>query len=129
QILKLGVPDPEVELRYVTDAVRLIRRELDGRVPLIGFAGSPWTLATYMVEGASTREFARIKALAYSDAEATRALLSTLATAVTRYLNAQVEAGAQALMIFDTWGGMLTPAVYREWSLAPMAEVVAGLKR
>ena len=129
EILRLGVPDPEVELRYVTDAVRVIRRELDGRVPLIGFSGSPWTLATYMVEGGSTREFARVKALAYSDPEALRALLATLVAAVTRYLNAQVAAGAQALMIFDTWGGMLTPAGYRRWSLDPMAEIIAGLQR
>ncbi|MEX0899362.1 MAG: uroporphyrinogen decarboxylase [Gammaproteobacteria bacterium] len=129
EILKLGAPDPEVELRYVTDAVRLIRRELDGRVPLIGFSGSPWTLATYMVEGKSTREFARIKALAYTDPEALRALLATLVTSVTRYLNAQVEAGAQALMIFDTWGGALTPAGYRRWSLGPMREIVSGLRR
>lgn len=129
EILKLSAPDPEVELRYVTDAVRLIRRELGGRVPLIGFSGSPWTLATYMVEGKSTREFARIKALAYTDPGALQALLATLVTSVTRYLNAQVEAGAQALMIFDTWGGALTPDGYRRWSLNPMREIVAGLRR
>ncbi len=129
EIMKLGIPDPDADLRYVTDAVRLIRRELAGRVPLIGFAGSPWTLATYMVEGRSTREFGRIKALAYSDPEAMHTLLDTLATAVTRYLNAQVEAGAQALMIFDTWGGVLTPDGYRRWSLDPMRSIVAGLRR
>lgn len=129
EILKLGVPDPEVELRYVMDAVRTIRRELNGRIPLIGFSGSPWTLATYMVEGASTREFAKIKALGYSDPTAMHALLDTLVTSVTRYLNAQVEAGAQALMIFDTWGGVLSPATYHEWSLEPMRRIVAGLKR
>ena len=129
EILKLGAPDPEVELRYVTDAVRLTRRELGGRVPLIGFSGSPWTLATYMVEGGSTREFARVKALAYTDPDAMRALLATLVSAVTRYLNAQVEAGAQALMLFDTWGGALTPDGYRRWSLEPMREIIAGLKR
>ena len=129
EILKLGVPDPEIELRYVMDAVRTIRRELNGRVPLIGFSGSPWTLATYMVEGASTREFAKIKALGYSDPTTMHALLDTLVTSVTRYLNAQVEAGAQALMIFDTWGGVLSPATYHEWSLEPMRRIVAGLKR
>ncbi len=129
EILKLGVPDPEVELRYVMDAVRTIRRELNGRVPLIGFSGSPWTLATYMVEGASTREFAKIKALGFSDPTSMHALLDTLVTSVTRYLNAQVEAGAQALMIFDTWGGVLSPANYQEWSLEPMRRIVAGLKR
>jgi uroporphyrinogen decarboxylase len=129
EILKLGAPDPEVELRYVLDAVRTIRGALGGRVPLIGFSGSPWTLATYMVEGGSTREFARIKGLAYSEPDTMEALLDTLVTAVTRYLNAQVEAGAQALMIFDTWGGVLTPATYQAWSLEPMQRIVAGLKR
>lgn len=128
-ILKLGAPDPEVELRYVMEAVRTIRGALAGSVPLIGFAGSPWTLATYMVEGSSTREFAKIKGLAYSDPGSLHALLDTLVTAITRYLNAQVEAGAQALMIFDTWGGVLTPGGYHEWSLAPMRRIVEGLKR
>jgi uroporphyrinogen decarboxylase len=128
-ILKLAAPDPEVELRYVMEAVRTIRGALAGRVPLIGFAGSPWTLATYMVEGSSTREFARIKGLAYSDPGSLHALLDVLVTAITRYLNAQVEAGAQALMIFDTWGGVLSPTGYREWSLGPMQRIVAGLKR
>ncbi|MCA1798107.1 MAG: uroporphyrinogen decarboxylase [Xanthomonadaceae bacterium] len=129
EILKLAPPDPDIELRYVTDAVRLIRKELAGSVPLIGFAGSPWTLATYMVEGGSTREFAKIKALAYTDPGTLHALLDVLVKSVTRYLNAQVEAGAQALMIFDSWGGVLTPAGYKRWSLDPMREIVAGLKR
>ena len=128
-IMKLGIPDPEDELRYVLDAVRLIRRELDGRVPLIGFSGSPWTLATYMVEGGSSKEFARIKALLYNEPETLHRLLDTTAQAVTAYLNAQVEAGAQALMIFDTWGGALTPRAYREFSLAYMQRIVEGLVR
>ncbi len=128
-IMKLGIPDPEDELRYVLDAVRLIRRELDGRVPLIGFSGSPWTLATYMVEGGSSKEFARIKALLYNEPETLHRLLDTTAQAVTAYLNAQVEAGAQALMIFDTWGGALTPRAYREFSLAYMQRIVEGLTR
>lgn len=128
-IRKLGVPDPEQDLDYVMDAVRLIRRELAGRVPLIGFAGSPWTLATYMVEGGSSRNFSAIKGLMYSDPGALEQLLGTLGQAVTRYLNAQVDAGAQALMIFDTWGGVLGPDAYRAFSLAPMAEIVKGLNR
>ncbi|MFN2348169.1 MAG: uroporphyrinogen decarboxylase [Thioalkalivibrio sp.] len=125
----LGVPDPEAELRYVTDAVRLIRRELDGRVPLIGFSGSPWTLATYMVEGASSKDFARIKGMLYDDPATLHHLLGLLAESVTVYLNAQIAAGAQAVMVFDTWGGSLTPEGYREFSLAYMQRIVEGLQR
>ena len=128
-IARLGAPDPEVELRYVLDAVRLIRRELAGRIPLIGFAGSPWTLATYMVEGGSSRDFARVKGLLYEQPELLHRLLDVTTAAVTAYLNAQVAAGAQALMVFDTWGGILTPRAYREFSLACLARIVAGLTR
>jgi uroporphyrinogen decarboxylase len=126
---RLAVPDPEVELRYVMDAVRLIRRELDGRVPLIGFAGSPWTVATYVVEGGSSREFARIKGMMYEEPATLRALLETLTKSTTLYLNAQIAAGAQAIMIFDTWGGVLTPAQYGEFSLHYMQAIVHSLKR
>jgi len=125
----LGVPDPEVELRYVMDAVRTIRRELAGRVPLIGFSGSPWTLATYMVEGGTTKTFARSKGMMFDRPDLMHRLLGKLADAVTAYLNAQVAAGAQALMIFDTWGGTLTPRAYREFSLAYMQRIVDGLTR
>lgn len=125
----LRMPDPEGELRYVMDAVRLIRRELAGRVPLIGFSGSPWTLATYMVEGGSTKNFARCKGMMFDRPHLMRELLGKVAEAVSAYLNAQVAAGAQALMIFDTWGGILTPRDYREFSLAYMARVVSGLTR
>lgn len=128
-VAKLGVPDPETELKYVMDAVRLIRGELDGRVPLIGFAGSPWTLATYMVEGGSSKDFSRIKKLLYAEPKTLHQLLDVLARAVTAYLNAQIAAGAQAVMIFDTWGGTLTPPAYREFSLQYMAAIVKGLKR
>jgi uroporphyrinogen decarboxylase len=128
-IRALGIPDPEGELRYVMDAIRLIRRELDGRVPLIGFSGSPWTLATYMVEGGSTKSFARSKAMLYDRPDLLHSLLAILADSVTAYLNAQVAAGAQALMIFDTWGGVLTPGAYRELSLAYMERICAGLVR
>lgn len=127
-IERLGVPDPETDLGYVMDAVRLIRRELDGSVPLIGFAGSPWTLATYMVEGGPSKDFRRIKALMYNEPEATARLLDKLADAVAAYLNAQIAAGAQAVQIFDTWGGVLTPHAYRDFSLAYMERIVAGLE-
>jgi uroporphyrinogen decarboxylase len=119
-IAALRAPDPETELRYVMDTVRLVRRELAGRIPLIGFAGSPWTLATYMVEGGSTRDFTRVKALMYREPALLQKLLVTLCEAVTNYLNAQVKAGAQALMIFDTWGGVLTMRG-RRWSGSPGA--------
>jgi uroporphyrinogen decarboxylase len=128
-VAKLGVPDPETELKYVMDAVRLIRKELDGRVPLIGFAGSPWTLATYMVEGGSSKDFSRIKKMLYAEPDTLHKLLDVLARSVTQYLNAQIAAGAQAVMIFDTWGGTLTPAAYKEFSLQYMADIVKGLKR
>ena len=123
----LPLPDPETELRYVMDAVRLIRHELDGRVPLIGFAGSPWTLATYMVEGGSSATFSHAKRLLYSDPQSAHRLLSLLARSVSIYLEAQAAAGAQALMIFDTWGGALTPAGFRDFSLAYMSEIIRYL--
>ncbi len=125
----LRVPDPEQELRYVMDAVRTIRRELHGRVPLIGFSGSPWTLATYMVEGGSAKNFARSKGMLFDRPDLMHRLLDKLADAVTAYLNAQVAAGAQAVMIFDTWGGALSPAAYREFSLAYMQRIVEGVTR
>lgn len=128
-IAPLRVPDPETELRYVMETIRLVRRELAGRIPLIGFAGSPWTLATYMVEGGSTRDFARVKALMYREPALLQKLLVTLCQAVTDYLNAQIAAGAQALMIFDTWGGVLTPRDYVRFSVDPLTRIVAGLQR
>ncbi|RMD78814.1 MAG: uroporphyrinogen decarboxylase, partial [Gammaproteobacteria bacterium] len=125
----LRLPDPERDLAYVLDTVRLARRELAGRVPLIGFAGSPWTLATYMVEGGGSREYAHIKGLLYGEPQTLERLLDLLVEAVAAYLNAQSAAGAQALMLFDTWGGVLTPEAYRRWSLEPMARVVERLVR
>ena len=119
--------DPERELRYVMDAVRLIRRELGGRVPLIGFAGSPWTVATYAVEGGGSKTFDRIKAMLYGTPSELHRLLDHLTRTTIDYLNAQIEAGAQAVMVFDTWGGSLAPAAYREFSLKYMAKIVAGL--
>jgi uroporphyrinogen decarboxylase len=127
-IEKLSVPDMDSELRYVMDAVRLIRRELDGRVPLIGFSGSPWTLACYMIEGHGSRDFATAKALCWKEPAVAHTLLDTLAKSVAAYLIAQAAAGAQALMIFDTWGGLLSPSAFREFSLRYMAQIVDALK-
>jgi uroporphyrinogen decarboxylase len=128
-VANLGVPDPNVELKYVIDAVALVRRELKGRIPLIGFAGSPWTVATYMVEGGGSKDFQLIKRMMYESPATLHRLLDVLARATSLYLNAQIAAGAQAVMLFDTWGGVLTPAQYREYSLAYMARIVASLTR
>ena len=128
-IRRLPVPDPEASLGYVTDAVRLIRRELDGRVPLIGFSGSPWTLATYMVEGRSSREFRRIKGLMYEQPELLHQLLDTLAQSVAVYLQAQIDAGVDAIMVFDTWGGVLSPMQYQQFSLDYARQALSGLTR
>ena len=125
---KLGVPDPETDLRYVMDAVRLIRRELNDRVPLIGFAGSPWTLACYMIEGAGSSSFARPKALAWDDPTTMHTLLDVIARSVAAYLAAQAAAGAQALMVFDTWGGLLAPDMFREFSLRYLTQIAQMLK-
>jgi len=133
-IARLAVPDMETELRYVMDAVRLIRRELDtgtgqGRVPLIGFSGSPWTLACYMVQGGGSKDFARIKAMALNDPTALHRLLSVNTDAVVAYLAAQRSAGAQVLQVFDTWGGVLSPAMYREFSLPYLVRIARELER
>ncbi|WP_047709316.1 uroporphyrinogen decarboxylase [Plesiomonas sp. ZOR0011] len=128
-VQKLGVPDPEQELGYVMDAVRTIRRELKGAVPLIGFSGSPWTLATYMVEGGSSKAFTRIKKMMYAEPQTLHLLLDKLADSVIVYLNAQIRAGAQSVMVFDTWGGALTGRDYREFSLLYMHKIVDGLLR
>ena len=128
-VAALGVPDPEDDLGYVMDAVRTIRRELDGRVPLIGFSGSPWTLATYMVEGGSTKNFAKVKGMMFDRPDLMHALLDKLAASVVSYLNGQIAAGAQAVMIFDTWGGVLSPRDYEIFSLAYMERIIAGLTR
>ncbi|MBU6953947.1 MULTISPECIES: uroporphyrinogen decarboxylase [unclassified Hahella] len=125
----LHMPDADTDLGYVMNAVRTIRRELNGRVPLIGFSGSPWTLATYMVEGGSSKDFREIKKLAYGQPELLHLLLDKLADSVADYLNAQIRAGAQAVQIFDTWGGALTAAGYLEFSLAYMKKIVSKLQR
>ncbi len=129
QVEALGVPDPEQELAYVMNAVRTIKRELKGEVPLIGFSGSPWTLATYMVEGGTTKSFAGIKKMAFSEPQTLHLLLDKLADSVILYLNAQIAAGAQSVMIFDTWGGVLSPRDYQVFSLSYMHKIVDGLCR
>ena len=116
-IKKLPIPDPVIELGYVIDAVGLIRKNLQGSVPLIGFSGSPWTLATYMIEGGSSKSFQKVKGLMYNDPALMHILLDKLAQSVASYLNAQIRAGAQAVMLFDTWGGMLASEDYAEFSL------------
>ena len=128
-IRKMHVPDVAAELGYVFDAIALIRRELAGSVPLIGFAGSPWTVATYMVEGRSSRDLPTIRGLAADDPVALTLLLDTIAATTIEYLNAQIESGAQAIMIFDTWGAALAPDDYRRFSLANMQAIVDGLIR
>ena len=128
-VAHLKIPDPAQELRYVVDAVALIRRELAGRVPLIGFAGSPWTVGTYMVEGGGSKTFGVIKRMMYESPRVLHGLLEILAKSTILYLNAQIAAGAQAVMLFDTWGGVLTPAQYEEFSLRYMAQVVDALTR
>jgi uroporphyrinogen decarboxylase len=129
EIRNLAVPDPNVELRYVMDAVSEIRRSLDNTVPLIGFSGSPFTLACYMIEGGASEDYRRVKTLMYDRPDLMHHVLDVTTQAVTAYLNAQVAAGAQALMIFDSWGGVLADRCYREFSLAYMKRIVAGLAR
>jgi len=127
-IEKLPLPDPETDLRYVTDTIRLVLEELDGKVPLIGFSGSPWTLATYMVEGSGSKDFAQTKRLIFDDPESAHKLLDLLARSVIEYLNAQIAAGTSAVMIFDTWGGVLSPRDYQLFSLQYMQQIVDELK-
>lgn len=124
----LAVPDM-AKLRYVFDAVASIRRALDGRVPLIGFSGSPWTLACYMVEGAGSSDYRQVKTLLYSRPDLMHRLLAVNADAVAAYLNAQIDAGAQAVMVFDSWGGVLADGAFQDFSLAYTARVLAQLKR
>src|ERR1700761_3057050 len=133
-VARLAVPDIDATLRYVTDAVSQIRRALTDaqgrqRVPLIGFSGSPWTLACYMVEGGGSDDHRTVKSMAYSRPDLIHRILDINAQAVTAYLNAQIEAGAQAVMIFDTWGGALADGAYQRFSLDYIARVVAALKR
>lgn len=129
EIRNLSVPDPHGELRYVMDAVAEIRRALNGSVPLIGFAGSPWTLACYMVEGGASDDYRAVKSMAYTRPDLMHHILDVNAQAVTAYLNAQIESGAQAVMVFDSWGGTLSDGAWREFSLAYLRRIAAGLTR
>ncbi len=126
-VRKLGIPDPEQDMPYVYDAIRLIKKELDDKVPLIGFAGSPWTIACYMVEGGSSKTFSRIKGMLYEDPKLMQQLLKILSDSVAEYLNAQIAAGVDAVMIFDTWGGALSEQAYKDFSLASMRAIVEKL--
>lgn len=127
-ITALRIPDMEHELQYVMDAIKLVRQELAGNIPLIGFSGSPFTLATYMVEGGSSKNFTLIRQFLYSQPDVILKLIAKLKEAVALYLQAQIRAGVQAVMIFDTWGGILTPEAYQQFSLNPMADIIASLK-
>jgi len=127
-VRRLAAPDPGMELRYVMDAVRLTRRALNGRVPLIGFSGSPYTLACYMVQGAGSDDWRVVKEMLYARPELLHRILEVNTRAVTDYLNAQIEAGAQVVMLFDTWGGNLTATGYEEFSLAYMRKVIAKVR-
>ncbi len=129
EIRSLTVPDPAVHLKYVMDAVSQIRKTLDNQVPLIGFSGSPFTLACYMVEGRGGTYFLQIKSMLYQRPDLLHHILNINAQAVTTYLNAQIESGAQAIMIFDSWGGALSHSAYQEFSLHYMKQILAGLKR
>lgn len=124
---RLFIPDMGTDLGYVMDAVSTIRKDLNGSVPLIGFSGSPWTLATYMVEGGSSKQFGKVKGMMFDQPKMMHQMLDILADTVILYLNAQIEAGAQAVQIFDTWGGLLTPRDYKTFSLNYMAKIVDGL--
>jgi uroporphyrinogen decarboxylase len=127
-VAKLEVPDM-AKLRYVFDAVTSIRKALNGRVPLIGFSGSPWTLACYMVEGQGSDDYRLVKTMLYQRPDLMHRMLAVNADAVAAYLNAQIEAGAQAVMIFDSWGGVLADGAFQQFSLAYTARVLAQLKR
>ena len=129
EINQLTKPDVSKDLSYVSEAVSVIKKNLKGRVPLIGFSGSPWTLATYMVEGGSSKTFSKVKGLMYENPKHMHQLLDILADTIIDYLNSQIEAGADSVMIFDTWGGLLNKASYENFSLMYMSKIVAGINR
>jgi uroporphyrinogen decarboxylase len=126
---ELKTIDPYKELKYVLDAVSLTKRQLNGRVPLIGFAGSPWTLMTYMVEGGGSKNFSEIKKFIYNQPDAAHKLLDLLADIVASYLSAKIESGANAVQIFDTWGGILSPDDFAQFSLQYITKVISKIKR
>jgi len=126
---KLGIPDPNDAVPFVMDAVRMIKRELSGRVPLIGFAGAPYTVASYMIEGQTSKQFAKIKAIMFQQPRVMHALLDKVAKATTAYLNAQIDAGVQAIQLFDSWAGSLAPVDFSEFAVRYSRQVIEGLKR
>ena len=128
-IRRLGVPCPETDLAYVLDAIRLLKQALQGRTPIIGFCGSPWTIACYMLEGRGGRPFSRIQQLLAQDPASLRLLLQKLSEAIQLHLNAQIAAGADCVMIFDTWGSLLSPGDYQEFGLPSIAHIIEGLIR
>lgn len=128
-IERIRMPDMKGDLGYVTEAIKLITKELDGKIPLIGFAGSPWTLATYMLEGESSKNFQVARKLLYSQPRVLNLLLEKLTLSVSQYLQAQIAAGVQAVMLFDTWGGLLTQATYKEFSLKPMTNIIKQVRQ
>jgi len=128
-IAKLGTPDPAADLGFVLDTISALRRELEGRVPLIGFGGAPFTLAAYMVEGHGSKTYPAVRSLIYSDPPAARELLDRLVETQQAFLGAQIEAGAQAIQIFDSWGGILPRQLFREYVVEPVARLVEGIKR
>lgn len=129
QINQLKIIDPYKELKYVLDAVALTKKELNNRVPLIGFAGSPWTLLTYMVEGGGSKNFSDIKKFIYNQPEAAHRLLAMISDSVADYLSAKIESGSDAVQIFDTWGGILSPSDFDEFSLQYITKIVSKIKR
>lgn len=128
-IEKLSLPEVTQDLDYVAKAIELTKKELNNKLPLIGFSGSPWTLACYMVEGGASKTFSVIKKMLFAEPQALQQLLSLLQKSVTDYLNMQINAGANAVMIFDSWGGVLTPRDYQMFSLQYMQQIVSGLQR
>jgi uroporphyrinogen decarboxylase len=128
-VRRLAIPDPNRELRYVMDAISLTRKRLENRVPLIGFSGSPWTLAAYMIDGHGSKDFRLTKQMLYNQPKSLHLLLSKLAVSVAQYLSAQMAAGAQAVQIFDTWGGILTQDAFKEFSLHYIRQVISEIKR
>lgn len=128
-LAKIRVPDPNSDLKYVMDAISLTKKELNGRVPVIGFAGAPWTILTYMVEGQGSKSFSKVKKLIYGNPELAHKLLDKITSATAAYLSAQIEAGANLVQIFDTWAGILSPRDYQVFALRYVYQLIANIKR
>ncbi len=128
-VKKLSVPDPEDKMKFVMDTIRLLRKELADRVPLIGFAGAPFTTATYMIEGGTSKNFLNTKRMIYENPELYKSLMDKITATITGYLKAQISAGAQAVQIFDTWGGIFSPSDYRDHALSYVKKIISDLKQ